>query len=270
MDTRKQYPSQNPTRKAWQGMMNRCYTTTNKDYPNLGGKGISVCNSWHDYDEFVADMGEKPANTLLQRYCEGKSFTPENTYWLEKIDVRSNRLYSIWKGMKRRCAESAKGGHRIYKDRGISMSPDWVDNFSAFAAHVGKAPSDAYTLDRIDNNLGYYPGNVRWADKKTQSNNKSDNIYIEIHGERKTLQEWCEFYGADRVTVSSRWDKLFTVAHRKNTKCVQRDIQTMAEIARYTGVKEAAQATGIRQGTIAKCLSGGNASAGGYLWCYID
>ena len=62
------YPSQSPTRKAWQGMMNRCYTPTNKDYPNVGGKGITVCPEWHTYENFVKDMGEKPGDTILRRY----------------------------------------------------------------------------------------------------------------------------------------------------------------------------------------------------------
>lgn len=265
------YPSQQPTRKAWQGMMNRCYTTTNKDYPSVGGAGIGVCMRWRTYENFLLDMGEKPANTVLTRYCQALDFTPENTYWQEKVNTRTNRLYSIWKGVKRRCGYTGKATGRaiIYAERGISMATEWVDSFAVFAACVGVPPSDTHTLDRIDNNAGYYPGNVRWATKKEQANNKSDNVYIEIAGERKTLQEWCEFYGADRAVVSGRFAKLFTLAKGKNQRVQQMSFEGTV-IAEYSGVKVAAQATGVKQGTIAKCLSGGNASAGGFLWRYID
>lgn len=250
-------------------MMNRCYTTTNKDYPAMGGSGITVCNAWHTYETFVEDMGNKPENSQLARYCEGLGFTKENTYWMQKLNTRSNRLYSIWKGIRRRCGYTGKISerHKSYGYRGIDMSADWVNDFIQFSQDVGQPPSDEHTLDRINNNLGYFPNNIRWATKKEQANNRSDNIVIEMFGERRTLQEWGDYYGVDRQTVSSRWNALFTEAKRKNSPCTQ---YTMLgeKIKSYSGIKEAAAETGIKQGTIAKCLSGGNASAGGFLWRY--
>lgn len=252
-------------------MMNRCYTTTNKDYPYVGGRGIKVCEQWHSYANFLRDMGEKPANTVMKRYCEGTDFTPDNTYWMEKINTRANRLYSIWKGIKRRCGYISKpsGRAKIYVERGIDMAPEWVDSFATFAAYIGDAPSDQHTVDRIDNNGGYFPGNVHWALPKEQGNNRTDTVYIEMGGERKSLQQWCEYYGVDRNTVSGRWAKLFQSPHGKNQRCQQLSFAGQI-LAEYAGVKEAAEATGIKQGTIAKCLSGGNASAGGFLWRYVS
>lgn len=257
------FPSQEPTRKSWRGMMNRCYTATNKDYPNIGGKGITVCDRWHNYDNFLHDMGEKPEHSLLSRHVKSIGFTPENTYWEQKVNVRTNRLYTIWKGIKRRCG----AGH--YKDRGVVLDPAWEHDFLIFARDVGEPPSDEYSLDRIDNNLGYYKDNVRWALQKQQSNNRYDNIYIEIMNERKTISEWCEFYGVDRHLVGGRFAELFSKPQRKNSKCANYTLNGEF-IAEYSGVKEAAEKTGLKQGTISKCLSGGNASAGGFLWRYVD
>lgn len=252
-------------------MMNRCYTKTNKDYPNVGGAEITVCERWKTYENFLVDMGEKPKNTILARYCTAMGFTPENTYWQPLVNVRANRLYGIWKGMKRRCGYtgrlSGRGG--IYKERGVDMASEWVDSFAAFAAYIGEPPSEEHTIDRIDNNTGYFPGNVRWATRKEQANNTSSNVVIELAGERKTLQEWCDFYGVDRGVVSSRFAKLFAPSRERKQKVLQLGFSGLY-IAEYSGVKAAAQATGIKQGTIAKCLSGGNASAGGFLWRYID
>lgn len=264
------YPSQNPTRKAWQGMMNRCYTTTNKDYPSLGGKGITVCKEWHNYETFMSDMGSKPDNSQLARYCDGLGFTKDNTYWMQKVDVRSNRLYGIWKGIRRRCGvigSLTSRKHMSYANRSISMSPDWEYDFQKFCEDVGTPPSEAHSIDRIDNDKGYYKENVRWASSKEQANNRSDNIVIEMDGQRKTLQEWCEFHDVDREVVGGRWRVLFAATRPKNKPCLQYSIEGEL-IARYNGVKEAANATDIKQGTIAKCLCGGNSSAGGFLWRY--
>ena len=266
------YPSQDPTRKAWQGMMNRCYTTTNKDYPKLGGAGIKVHPAWHDYNMFAKDMGEKPENCRLTRHCDGLDFTPDNCFWNPVTNYAKTREYTIWKGIRRRCGivptSQNHKPNKLYADKAIYMCEDWVDDFPVFFAYVGQVPDPSYSLDRIDNNKGYEPGNVRWATPKEQANNRSDNVWIEMHGERKTLQEWCDYYYADRSTVSSRWVNLFTATKSKNNPCAQYDMQGN-HIADYVGTKAAAEATGINQGTIAKCLSGGNASAGGYKWKYI-
>ena len=76
-----------------------------------------------------------------------------------------------WRNAKRRCFDP---NHRQYKDwggRGITMCAEWVHDFAAFYAHIGPRP-DGHTLDRIDVNGNYEPGNVRWADQSTQSKNK--------------------------------------------------------------------------------------------------
>lgn len=268
------FPSQQPTRKAWQGMMNRCYTTTNKDYPGLGGRGIKVCDRWHKYDNFLADMGEKPANALLSRYRPDGDFDPDNCYWQPKFNTRTNRLYGIWKGMKRRCGVIGKkpmyaNRAQTYKLRGVDICPDWAESFVAFAADVGEPPTGAHTLDRIDNAKGYWPDNVRWALPKAQANNRSDNVWIEMDGQRMTFTQWCEYYGVPRAVVTARWRVLFNPAHTKNRPCQQ--LSPSGEVlAEHASAKAAAEATGLTYAAINKCLSGGNQSCGGFLWRYTS
>lgn len=266
------YPSQTPTRRAWQGMMNRCYTKTNKDYPTVGGAGITVIPEWHDYNNFLADMGEKPAGAILARYVSGLGFTRENTYWKQKVYARTNRLYGIWKGLRRRCGVicNSKGAHgEDYSKRGVVLWQDWAESFETFRNDVGEPPSDKHQLDRIDNDAGYVPGNVRWVLPKDNMNNTSSNVVIEMYGMRKTLQQWCEFYGVPRNVVSGRWNLLFTPAKRKGSACQQISVDTGEVIAEFESASAAAAATGIKRGTILKCLSGGNATAGGFAWRYI-
>jgi hypothetical protein len=253
-------------------MMNRCYTTTNKDYPSVGGRGIRVCERWHTYENFLADMGEKPPNSRMARTSKDMNFTPGNAYWLPLVDAKRNRLYGIWKGIRRRCgAVGPKGGHKHYAGRNIVVCPEWADSFHAFAEAVGQPPSDEHTIDRIDNNRGYVPGNVRWAAKKEQANNRSDNVFIEMDGERRTLQQWCEVFGVDRNVVSSRWHVLFKPASgKRNRPCEQLEADTGKIVARHASAKEAANTTGVKYATISKCLSGGNETAGGFKWRYAS
>ena len=62
-----------------------------------------------------------------------------------------------------------------YGGRGITICPEWAASFEAFLEHVGPKPSPEHSLDRLDNNLGYLPGNVRWASWLAQANNRRPN-----------------------------------------------------------------------------------------------
>lgn len=58
------------------------------------------------------------------------------------------------------------------------MCEEWAGSFKAFSKDVGERPTPAHSLDRIDNNKGYYKGNVRWATSEEQSNNRNNNLRI--------------------------------------------------------------------------------------------
>lgn len=267
------YLSEHPTRKVWQGMMNRCYTITNKDYPTVGGKGITVCEKWKNYDNFLSDMGEKPEGAQFARYLNTGNFEPDNCYWQRLVNTRTNPVYSTWKGIKRRCRIIGRSRHAIeYEYRGVKMHPDWENNFQAFYNEVGDKPSPNHQIDRIDNDLGYVPGNLRWALPKENANNRSDNIFIEMDGERKTLSQWAEYYGIKRVTLGGRFARLFekTEPANRSRACLQLDLHTNGIIMEYPTAAKAAEHTGIKRSTILKCLSGGNASAGGFGWRYVQ
>jgi hypothetical protein len=80
--------------------------------------------------------------------------------------------YKAWGGIKRRCYNPSDREFHNYGGRGITVCDRWRDSFDAFLADVGTRPSPRHSIDRIDNDRGYEPGNVRWATRETQERNK--------------------------------------------------------------------------------------------------
>lgn len=80
--------------------------------------------------------------------------------------------YKTWCGMKDRCHNPNNKHFDIYGGRGITVCPEWRDDFAAFFSHIGPRPSPDLSIDRIDVNRGYEPGNVRWATASMQARNR--------------------------------------------------------------------------------------------------
>ena len=79
--------------------------------------------------------------------------------------------YRVWQRIKNCCLNLKSPDYPYYGGRGITLHPEWLD-FTKFLEYVGRRPGEKYTLDRINGNRGYEPGNVRWATRLTQSRNR--------------------------------------------------------------------------------------------------
>lgn len=80
--------------------------------------------------------------------------------------------YRAWSNMKFRCYNPNWHKHHLWGGRGIRVCNEWLNDFQAFYNHVGPRPSSQHSLDRIDNDKNYEPGNVRWASRVEQRNNQ--------------------------------------------------------------------------------------------------
>lgn len=83
-----------------------------------------------------------------------------------------SREYVAWVNMRKRCSDRSMKCWPDYGGRGIAVCQEWEISFQAFFEHVGASPGRGYELDRIDNDGGYAPGNVRWVTKRENNQNK--------------------------------------------------------------------------------------------------
>lgn len=107
----------------------------------------------------------------------------------------SSKVHKAWVSIKQRCLNPKSAAYHRYGGRGVTVCKEWADSFESFYKYVGEPPTPKHTLDRIDNNKGYEPDNVRWATRKEQSNNTNSNTWVEYDGKRMTWAQWAEYLG---------------------------------------------------------------------------
>ena len=89
-----------------------------------------------------------------------------------------SKEYRAWESAKQRCFNPNASGYENYGGRGVTVCPEWVGDFQAFYDHIGPQPDDGqrWSLDRIDTNGNYEPGNVQWATDKQQGRNRRKRL----------------------------------------------------------------------------------------------
>ena len=112
-------------------------------------------------------------------------------------------IYKVWRTMKQRCDKPTFRQFKDYGGRGIKVCDRWRV-FENFLKDLGPPPPGDYSLERLDNDLGYEPGNVIWASRITQARNKRNNVRFEFDGVSMTLGEWAERLRVNKRTLVSR------------------------------------------------------------------
>lgn len=114
----------------------------------------------------------------------------------------ATKTYLAWQMMKYRCLNPNCHAYALYGGRGITVCEQWMQ-FDGFLRDMGESP-DGYSLDRIDVNGNYEPGNVRWATVIQQARNRRNNNLLQFNGETLTIAEWSEITGLGWETIKSR------------------------------------------------------------------
>lgn len=256
--------SQSPEYKAWQQLKARCLNSNHQAYPDYGGRGIAVHPEWiSDFMAFFAHVGPRPSSKhSLDRLNNSEGYRPGNVAWRTRVEQLNNRRphrkhgvkprprptrtdgettnykhgmidapeYGVWTAMKDRCLNPRSSNYVRYGGRGIKIHQPWVEDFMTFYQDMGPRPSPQLSLDRMDNEKGYFPQNCRWATKLQQSENRGPFKTGPDHGNHKhghtktpTYSSWGSIktrcfnpkadnyarYGALGITMCQRWQESF-------------------------------------------------------------
>lgn len=168
--------------------------------------------------------------------------------------ITSRKHYRTWYNMVARCHSESHKSYSNYGGRGIVVHGPWRDSPSAFIEwleeNLGPRP-DGFSLDRIDNSTGYFPGNLRWASKRVQVRNSRSARILSYKGETLCLSDWSEKTGLSVQCISYRLKKGWAIedallvpkgsrrpqAKPRKRYSVDGASMTVAEMAKAAGLK---------------------------------
>jgi len=148
---------------------------------------------------------EKPVNAQhlyegISRSCGCLGINPDAKVTHGKSKTK---VYRVWADMLQRCQNPKSCNYKFYGARGIKVCDRWQD-FENFLADMGERPTEHHSIERIEVNGNYEPGNCRWATRKEQYRNRRNNRLITFQGKTLTLGDWAAEIGLSSNSLSSR------------------------------------------------------------------
>lgn len=170
-------------------------------------KAVCVCGTEKWVEERSVRRGLVVSCGRCANKTHGGSKTPE---------------YAVWRSMLARCTNPNHKAYANYGGRGITVCAEWLV-FDNFFRDMGAQPFRGASIDRIDNNSGYYRENCRWTNATTQARNRRTNRVICIDGVTRPVAEWAAISGVRHNTIcyrlSNGWrpkDAVFTTPNFTN------------------------------------------------------
>lgn len=144
--------------------------------------------------------------SLANSFRKGRGMTHGNTRHGSARRGKVTPTYRTWTSMIRRCTMPSQDSYPLYGGRGIIVCERWR-TFENFLLDMGEKPSSRHSIDRLDRNGNYEPGNCRWAIEKEQQRNRSTNRLLTYKGQTLTVVEWSEITGIGSPAIRTRLDK---------------------------------------------------------------
>ena len=136
-------------------------------------------NNFEVRDNIKNGYGNFDPSSYSECYRDWNGLTDQ---FLTTKRSNDNPMYSLWNGMRARCTNVNSISYGYYGERGISMNPEWESNFTKFASDIlntiGRKPHPFYSIDRINNDGNYEPGNIRWVAPLKQARNRGGALKV--------------------------------------------------------------------------------------------
>jgi len=121
-----------------------------------------------------------------------------------------NPAYLCWKMMRNRCTNPNDPKFKNHGGRGITVCDEWMNSFETFSSDMGERPSN-YSIDRIDNNKGYFKENCKWSSMTEQNNNKTNNVLLTHNGMTMTVSQWAVYLNMNVHTLFWRIKRKWSI-----------------------------------------------------------
>lgn len=241
------------------------------------GRFVCKCDCGNTREYYLSQLNEaRSCGCLSKELSNGKD--------------GKTRLHKIWSNMKQRCSNPKVRAYKTYGGRGITVCDEWKDSFKNFKEWAySNGYNDTLTIERIDVNGNYEPSNCKWITLEEQVNNKTNSVWIEVDGIKKTAKQWSRITGIPynsiisrvnrgvnpRIIVTAKSLKCYTDEEigikRKNTaKPIMQFTKDGQFVARFDRVKDAAKTIGCSPSDISENLTGRSATSHGYVWKYAE
>lgn len=184
----------------------------------------------------------------------------QKTHGLSKLP-EYKKEYKTWVSMRSRCLSKTDKDYAKYGGRGISICERWLKSFENFYADMGPKPSPSHSIDRIEVDGNYEPGNCRWATYTTQNRNQRRSTKIQYKGEIMPLLEVCEATGITEGSLRARLKKGESVeeaiAHARQTPNHGCKRLSISYVGKSWSVTDLAAHLGVCRSSFAKWMAQG-------------
>ena len=161
-------------------------------------------------DKVVRESDLKRGKSKSCKCLRGENLALLNTKLKSTHKKCKTTEYKSWSSIKSRCLNKKDKDYHNYGGRGITICENWKNSFENFLKDMGTKPNNEYSIDRINNNLGYFKENCKWANSKEQARNRRKNVIVlnlETGIYYNTLSEASETYHLTKSTFLNRFYK---------------------------------------------------------------